>query len=49
MTVAEVRLWGTTIGAVSWNDSLGVAEFEYAQAFWAAGVKLPRSRCRWPP
>ena len=40
MTVAEVRLWGTTIGAVSWNDSLGVAEFEYAQAFLGSGREV---------
>ena len=32
VTVAEVRLWGRTIGAVSWGDDRGFAHFEYDPA-----------------
>ena len=37
MTVAEVRLWGRTIGAVSWDDDRGFAHFEYDPAFIPGG------------
>ena len=48
MTVAEVRLWGRTIGAVSWNDDRDVAHFEYDPAFVSGGpqvapLTMPRS------
>ena len=33
MTVAEVRLWGRTVGAVSSDDERGFAHFEYDPAF----------------
>lgn len=33
MTVAEVNLWGRTIGAVSWDDDQGFANFEFDPAF----------------
>lgn len=46
---AHVNLWGREIGAVAWNESRGLAEFEYAEAFIRAGVDvapltLPRDR-----
>lgn len=31
--VAEIILWGRTIGAVSWSDARGYASFEYDPAF----------------
>lgn len=39
-TVAEVRLWGTTIGAVSWEDGSRAARFEYDPRFVASGIEL---------
>jgi serine/threonine-protein kinase HipA len=39
-TVAEVRLWGTTIGAVSLEDNAAVATFQYEPAFVRGGIQL---------
>ncbi len=39
-TVAEVRLWGSTIGAVSLEDGERVAAFQYDPAFAASGVQV---------
>lgn len=39
-TVAEVRLWGRTIGAVSLADHDEVAAFEYDPAFVRSGIEL---------
>lgn len=39
-TVAEVRLWGTAIGAVSWEDGSRAARFEYDPRFVASGIEL---------
>lgn len=39
-TVAEVRLWGKTIGAVSLADGETVAEFQYEPAFAASGIEV---------
>jgi serine/threonine-protein kinase HipA len=39
-TVAEVRLWGRTIGAVSLADGEEVAAFEYDPAFSRSGIEL---------
>jgi len=33
MTVAQVQLWGISIGAVSWDESAGLAHFEYEPDF----------------
>ena len=40
MTVAEVRLWGRAIGAVSWDDETKVASFEYQPAFIGSGIEV---------
>ncbi len=40
MTVAEVVLWGTTIGAVSQDAADAVAAFEYDPSFAASGVEV---------
>tara|TARA_R110000868_G_scaffold397713_1_gene670533 strand:+ start:7516 stop:8820 length:1305 start_codon:yes stop_codon:yes gene_type:complete len=40
MTVAEVRLWGKTIGAVSWNEDTGLASFEYDPEFRESGIEV---------
>ena len=40
MTVAEARMWGTTIGAVSWDDDRGCAAFEYAPTFLPSGREI---------
>ncbi len=40
MTVAEVKLWGKTIGAVGWDDSLGLANFEYDPAFRESSIEV---------
>ena len=39
MTVAEVRLWGTTIGAVSIEPERA-ATFQYDPAFTGSGVEI---------
>jgi serine/threonine-protein kinase HipA len=39
-TVAEVRLWGRTIGAVSLEDDEEVAAFEYDPAFAQSGIEI---------
>lgn len=38
-TVAEVRMWGRTIGAVSLADGSDVAAFEYAPEFVDSGIQ----------
>jgi len=38
--VAEVRLWGRTIGAVSLDDDDTVAAFEYEPAFARSGIEI---------
>jgi len=38
--VAEVRLWGRTIGAVSLEDGSQVAAFEYDSAFAESGIAI---------
>ena len=38
--VAEVRLWGRTIGAVSMSDGADVAAFEYDASFAHSGIEI---------
>ena len=38
--VAEVRLWGRTIGAVSLEEGARIAAFQYDPAFLASGIEL---------
>src|SRR5476649_1458864 len=38
--IAEVRLWGRTIGAVTRDDGRDVAAFQYDPAFAASGIEL---------
>ena len=40
MTVAEVKLWGRTIGAVAWDDDTGYANFEYTPEFIGSGRQV---------
>lgn len=40
MTLAEVVLWGRTIGAVSWNEDTGLANFEYHPEFARSGIEV---------
>lgn len=39
-TTAEVRLWGSTIGAVSLEDGAATASFEYVPAFAGSGIEV---------
>ena len=39
-TVAEVRLWGRSIGAVSLGDDEYVSAFEYDPTFARSGIEL---------
>jgi serine/threonine-protein kinase HipA len=39
-TVAEVKLWGRTIGAVSLEEGKEVAAFEYDSAFARSGIEI---------
>ena len=38
--IAEVQLWGRTIGAVSLDDGRDVAAFQYARDFAGSGIEL---------
>ena len=38
--IAEVRLWGRTIGAVSLDEGQDVAAFQYDPTFVASGIEL---------
>ncbi|HKS05652.1 MAG TPA: HipA domain-containing protein [Gemmatimonadaceae bacterium] len=38
--IAEVRLWGRSIGAVALDDARGVATFEYDPEFAQSGIQL---------
>ena len=38
--IAEVRLWGRTIGAVSWQPERGYATFQYTPEFAASGIEV---------
>lgn len=40
MTLAEVQLWGKTIGAVSWNEGASFANFEYDPEFRQSGIEV---------
>ena len=40
MTVAQIKLWGKSIGAVSWDDSAGLAHFEYESDFIHSGIEV---------
>ena len=40
MTLAEIRLWGRTIGAVSLEDGGRFAAFQYGPAFAASGIEV---------
>src|SRR6202035_3129365 len=39
-TVAQVRLWGRSIGAVSLEEGARIAAFQYNPAFVASGIQL---------
>ncbi len=39
-TVAEIKLWGKTIGAVSLEEGTQVASFQYASSFLRSDIKL---------
>ncbi len=38
--LAEVRLWGRTIGAVAWDSASEVATFEYEAGFASSGIEV---------
>ena len=40
MTIAEVKLWGSTIGAVSIADGSDVADFQYEESFAQSGIQV---------
>jgi len=40
VSIAEVKLWGRTIGAVSWDESAGRGNFEYDPAFIGSGIEV---------
>jgi serine/threonine-protein kinase HipA len=40
MTIAQVMLWGKSIGAVNWDQSAGLAHFEYEPGFVRSGIEL---------
>ena len=40
MSLAEVKLWGSTIGAVSWDAERELAFFEYAEQFVRSAIRV---------
>jgi serine/threonine-protein kinase HipA len=40
MTIAQVKLWGRLIGAVSWDVNAGFAHFEYEPGFINSGIEV---------
>lgn len=40
MTIAQIKLWGKIIGAVSWNENTGLANFEYEPDFIDSGIEV---------
>ena len=40
MTIARVKLWGKSIGAVSWDEGAGLAHFEYESDFIHSGIEV---------
>ena len=40
MTLAEVKLWGKIIGAVSWDEEISLANFEYEPDFKESGIEI---------
>lgn len=40
VTVAEVRLWGTRVGAVRWDPDTGLGAYEYDPMFVQSGIEL---------
>ncbi len=40
MTIAEVKLWGKTIGAVSWDPTSQLAHFEYDPYFQESSIEI---------
>ena len=39
-TNAEIKLWGTVIGAVSLDEQSRAADFEYNPSFLQSGIQL---------
>ena len=39
-TIAEVKLWGTTIGAIALDDNQPVASFQYDTGFMQSGIEI---------
>ncbi len=37
---AYVKIWGQTVGAVAWDENLGLASFEYEPKFKSLGIDL---------
>ena len=40
VTIAEVKMWGTRVGAVRWDPDRGLADYEYDPAFLASDIQL---------
>ena len=40
MTDARVSLWGNPVGAVRWDDGIGLAQFEYEPDFVDSGIQI---------
>ena len=39
-TIAEVKLWGTTIGAIAFDNNQPVASFQYDSGFMQSGIEI---------
>jgi serine/threonine-protein kinase HipA len=46
--LAQVKLWGSTIGAVALDEPSGVASFEYDEAFASSGIEVAPLTMRLP-
>lgn len=46
ISLAEVRLWGRTIGAIQWDNAKQLGVFEYAPEFLRSGIELSPLKMR---
>jgi serine/threonine-protein kinase HipA len=46
METAFVKIWNQRVGAVAWDASAGVGNFEFEPSFLNSGLDLAPRRCR---
>lgn len=49
MTTSSVELWGSRIGAVTWDADRGIGVFQYTSEFEASGIEVAPLQMPWRP